>query len=918
MAERRRADSPLVGRGSELSLIDDVLAGITATSASGAAIVVRGEPGVGKTALLTAACARAAERGVRVLTCGGVLIESDLPYSGLHQLLRPILGRVDDLTPATRDALLSALGLSDDGVSAGQYQVGLAVLELLAVSDTPVLVAADDVHWLDRSTADVLAFVARRLADERIVLLATTRETSSADQLGRVDTIRELILGGLGAEAAAALLEASAPGRLASWRDRVLEVARGNPLALVELAAVAPEPGGFEPAELPLTDRLERAFGLRVRNLPASTRTMLLVAALHDREDLAEIATAAGMAGGTAVTSDDVGRAVAAGLLDTGDGWLRFRHPLMRSAVRQGATAALRHEAHAALAVVLADDPDRQISHRAAACVGPDEDVAADLEAAAARAVRRGAPAAASAALERAARVSPDPAERVRRLLAAADIGFVVGGPRSIRLLTELDALAVDPVSRARLHFWQQELLRQDWTAEEGIAASAESATRLHAAGHREQALAVLSAATVRCLWVDPAPAIRQRVIDAVRTSGALTDDLMRAALLTQVDPWTYAREYRSLLASAGDDPREPGDLLRLGVAASTIGDSPAVVALLERAVDGLRRQGQLGLLAQALATQAWAGLHLGRPELTITAAAESRRLAEETGQPRFAVMARISEAVWAGRRGDRALAESIALEQEAVLLRSQARGLLTMVEYARGTAALAVGDLTAAYEHFGKIYDPSAHARQPIVQSYAMPDMVETAVRLGRAHELRDVHAGMAALADRVGWPLLRTVVICTAPLVGADPGPAFAAALAHDLSQWPWHRARLLLAYGLWLRRERRVVEAREVLRSARTIFYDLGAVPWGAGADAELAASGERIRPRGATDRDTLTPQELQIASMAAAGMTNREIGERLFLSHRTVRTHLYRIFPKLGVSARGELGRALADNGSDRDD
>ncbi|WP_285475359.1 LuxR family transcriptional regulator [Actinoplanes sp. NBRC 101535] len=907
MRQLRHPQYPLVGRAAELARIGELLDAIApaTTAPRGAAVVVCGEPGVGKSVLLTAARELAAARGFRVLACAGVLIESDLPYSGLHQLLRPVL------SGAAGDALGVALGLRDGDIP-GLHQVAMAVLELLTDHEAPVLLLADDVQWLDRETTGVLAFVARRIADERVVLLASTRDAGPAGGLREAAADGRIVLGGLDAEAAAILLRAHVPGPPAPWRDRVLAMAHGNPLALVELATALARSGDFTPAELPLTDRLERVFGMRVRDLPPGTRMLLLAAALHDREDETGIVVAAVRAGGLPVTADDLTPAAAAGLLEPGGG-LRFRHPLIRSAVRHSATAAQRQRTHAGLAEVLAGDQDRQVWHLAAACAGPDETVAAALERAATRAVRRGAPDAACAALERAARLSPDRDDRVRRLIAAADIGFGAGGPRFARLVTELDALVVDPVSRARLEFWQQELLRQDWSTEEAVIATAEMALRLHAAGHPEQAVDVITTAAVRCWWISPAPPVRQRVIAAVRDSGLLTVELMRASLLVQVEPETYAAEFLSRLAESGDEVREPPDLMRLGFAASAAGDMSAVVDLFDRATDGLRRQGRLGLLAQALAAQAWAGLRLGRPELTVTTAAESLRLAEETGQPRWAVMARLAEAVVAGRRGDRPAADATAAEAEAALLRSGVRPLLAMVEFARGTAALGAGEFATAFDRLWMIFDPSAAAHQPSVRAWALPDLVEAAVYSGRVDQVRQVHAEMTSLAERAGWPLLRIAVLCTAPLIAADPAPAFAAATAYDLGGWPWHRARLLLAHGVWLRRKRRIVASRESLRAARRLFRDLGAVPWAARADAELVASGERLRARTVTDREALTPQELQIARMAATGLTNREIGERLFISHRTVRTHLYRIFPKLDVTSRSELGRALGESG-----
>ncbi|GAB7046559.1 ATP-binding protein [Catenuloplanes indicus] len=914
MVTRRPPEPALLGRDADLVVID---AALTGAVSRGVVVIVRGEPGIGKTALLSAARQRALARNMRVLACAGVPIESDLPYSGLHQLLRPVIRRdpmlasATALSPAQRDTLLNALGLGDSE-PISRHEVGEAVLALLAgeAAVAPVLVTVDDTHWLDRSTAQVVASVAHRLPGHRVVVIAAQRDTEPAGPLGDVPASRELMLGGLDGDTASRLLAAHAPDLPPRWRQRTLEVARGNPLALVELPAVLRHHDDSYGEDLPLTDRLERTFGMRARELSHDTRMLLLAAALHDRDDQNEIVSAAGRAAGRAIRPGDLAEAVDTGLLEVGDGTLRFRHPLMRSAVRRAATAAHRHGVHAALAEILAADPDRRVWHRAAACLAPDESVAAELERAASRAMRRGAPDAASVAMERAARLSPDTAERVRRLVTAADIGFGAGGgPRFARLIAELEILAIDPVDRARLAYWQEELLRRDWPGDAGVVAAIELTRRQLAAGHAEQALSTLASAAVRAWWVGPTGTVLHRLADTVRHPDLRADELTRAALLALIAPEQHSAPFLHRYAAARDEPREPADDVRLSQAAGAAGDMPAVIRSLDRAIPALRARGHLGLLAQALSSYAWAHLHLGQLELSEASAVECRRLSEEVGQPRWAVMASLAAGIVAGRRGDRHAAESAAAAAETVLLRSRAHPLLAKVELARGTAALGAGEFALAFDRLWRIVDPASPSHHRQVRAWALPELIEAGVRSGRLARLRPLHAELAALAERTGSPLLRAAVTATAPLLADDPAAAFDAAIAADLAAWPWHRARLLLAHGEWLRRERQAADARGPLREAHRIFRALGTVPWADRAEAEIRASGEHVRVRALAGSDALTPQELQIARLAASGLTNREIGDRLLLSHRTVGTHLYRIFPKLGVTARAGLARAL---------
>ena len=446
--------APLVGREYELRFLAKL---IERVRHAGAAIVVQGEPGIGKSALLERASRMAIAADLRILTTAGVQSDVQVAFSGLYRLLRPVLAQADDLPEHQRDAVFVAFGRKDAGVAPDLNLIALASLNLLGevASRQPLLLIVDDIHWLDRASADVIAFIARRLDFEPTILLAAVRTgvPGSFDDGG----LAQLILQRLDHASAANLLDAHAPGLDAELRRRVMADAAGNPLALVELPKALEGAGAQPRAWLPLTTRLERAFAARLSGLPTVTQGLLLVAALNDSDLLSETLAAAadvepGVWDGGVGGGSDLDPAIAVHLVEVVDDRLRFMHPLIRSAVRQRASIRHRQVVHAALARVLVDDPDRRVWHRAAASAGPDEEVAAQLEAAAARAQRHGGIEAAATALERAASLSSDPARRAQRLLRAAEFAAEMGRPDAVtRLFRQLERLDLSLKQRARM-----------------------------------------------------------------------------------------------------------------------------------------------------------------------------------------------------------------------------------------------------------------------------------------------------------------------------------------------------------------------------------------------------------------------------------------------------------------------------------
>jgi DNA-binding CsgD family transcriptional regulator len=904
----------LVGRERELGVLNALVDGV---GDRGGALVVCGEPGIGKSALLAMANRRATDRGMLALTAAGVQSKTHLPFAGLHQLLRPILTGAEGLPERQRVALLAAFGMTDV-VAPDLFLIALAALELLAdtAARSPLLLIVEDAQWLDRPSGDVLAFVARRLESEPIVLLAAVRE-GHASALGKAG-LPELRLEGLEEPAAAALLAANAPALAPGVRERLLAEAADNPLALLELPGALGSDqlcGGVLPEWLPLTGRLEQAFAARVQELPDMTRRLLLVAAVDHDGALAEVLTAAAALEPTeaAVEVGALAPAVEARLVEVDERGLRFRHPLVRSAIHQAASFPERHAAHAALAQVLVDQPDRRVWHRAASSVGPDEEVAAELEEVAARAQRRGGLGVAAAALERAARLSEDPTGQGSRLLRAAELEFELGRrDLVVGLLQEAEPLQLAAVERRRM-LWLREMLDPSSLGDAAnLRSMVDAAARVAAAGDQDLAVNLLWRAAQRCFWGDPGQEARDRVLASAEQLHLDGGDPRLLAILAYVAPVERGRviiDRLSRLASDGDGDAAATGLL--GTAAMVVGAFDLAAGLLAAASAGLRSQGRLGHLARLLTLQAWAAVYLADWKVAMPAAEEASQLAAETREPLWAASAQIVKAMLAALRGEREVADAQAAEAEQTVSPIGARFLLAIAQLARGLAALGVGRHDDAYQHLGRVFDPADAAYHPFIRTWAIGDLAEAAAHSGHRDAARAVLEELEPLAAQTPSSWFQAGMRHARPLLADDQDAErlFQAGLDADLTRWPVLRPRLQLAYGAWLRRRRRVAESRAPLRAAREAFDALGAIPWGERARQELRASGEASHRHTPPAWDRLSPQELQIAQLAADGLSNREIGQQLYLSHRTVSSYLYRVFPKLGISSRSQLGAVL---------
>ncbi|MEU7898717.1 AAA family ATPase [Nonomuraea sp. NPDC049152] len=870
----------LHGREGELRAVDELLRQAR-TGASGV-LLIRGEPGIGKSSLLDHA--EAAAEGFTVLRGAGVESETELPFAGLHLLLLPVLDLVDELPPVQAAALRGALGMAQ-GQGEDRFLVGVAALSLLAeaAGTGPLLCLVDDMQWLDKASADALLFAARRLRAEGVALLLAAREEFAPAGLP------ELPLAGLDGAAAAALLDEQVPGLSAQVRERVLVEAGGNPLGLIELPATA-DHTPFPLGPLPLTRRLQDAFSDRGAGLPEQARTLLLVASAEDTGELALILRAARTFG---VDEDALESCERAGLVRVLGTRLVFRHPLARSAIYQAAGFARRCAVHRALAEV--GDRVRRVWHLAAAATEPDEGLAADLESSAEGFRVRTGHAAAAAALERAAALTPDEAGRARRLAAAADAAIDSGRfERGRQLAEQAAARTSDPRLTARMA-----MLRADVDFERGAL---------------EAACATLMAAAQAVAATDPAPA-RTMLLLVIRNSWYAGDPALAQEATTRLEGLPHL-----------EDPRRPALAMARGMSALLAGRPAHALPLLREVVEGGRRvrqdlhglrnnaaqvallvgdhaaaleiarplaeecaaRGMIGWLPHVNLLQAAAELHMGRHLDAAASAASGESIAGQTGQSHL-------EAQLCGVRAW--LCAAAGQEQDCRQLAARAGSL----PYGAAWAQWALGLLDLGLGRYDQALDRLDQAVTH--QAAAVPDQVEAAVRLGAPERAERSLAWFEEWTAAAGQPWARALLERCHALLSGDEERFARGLAAHDR---PFDRARTQLLLGEWLRRERRKHDARTPLREAAETFDRLGAGPWAERARGELRATGETLtRDPGADLLGRLTPQEWQVVRLAAKGATNKEIAAQLFLSPRTVGHHLYKAYPKLGVTTRTEL-------------
>jgi DNA-binding CsgD family transcriptional regulator len=904
--------SGLTGRRAECGVLDKLLAAVRAGESR--VLVVHGEPGVGKTALLEYLADRAA--GCRVLRVAGVQSEMELAFAGLHQLCAPLLGRLGVVPEPQREALRTAFGMSA-GPAPDRFLAGLAVLGLLSevAGDRPVVCLADDAQWLDQASAQLLAFVARRLGAERVGMVFGTRVAG-----GELARLPELAVAGLPEAEARMLLDVVLTGPIdARVRDEIVAEARGNPLALLVLprrATPAELAGGFGlPGALSLAGRIEDSFRRQIDALPAQARRLLLLAAADPTGDPALLWRAAGR---LAIGPDAAASAAGAGLAEFGTR-VRFRHPLVRSAAYMSAPAQDRQEVHRSLAEATdaAADPDRRAWHRAQAAAAPDEDVASELELSAGRAQARGGLAAAAAFLERAAALTADPVRRVGRTLAAAQAQLQAGAfGKAMELLAAAEAGPLDELQSAQV----------DWLLGQVAFAS----------GQGSDAPPLLLKAARRFERLDPDLA-RETYLDAWQAAhiaghlagGGDLEEVSRAALALpplKRPPRPVDLLLDGLALLVTDGPIAAAPVLRQATSAFATPDVPVVERL------------RWGWMAPVVGAALWDDAGWSLIELPV-------RLAREVGaldRLPLLLSQMAAAAVW---RGDFAAAGSLITEAEAVCeatgagiapyaalrlaaFRGSRAEAVLLIEATLGQAAAAGQGAVVTWAHWvaatlynglGRYQEALAAARQAAghrlvhLSMWALPELVEAAARTGdnrSAGEALDLLADWTQ-AGQTHWGL-GVEARCRALLSEREAADRLYREAIDRLGRTGMHPelARAHLLYGEWLRRQRRRTHAREQLRTAHQMLEAIGMEGFAQRALRELQAAGGTARKRGVTTTAELTAQEAQIGRLAAEGLSNPEIATRLFLSPRTVQYHLSKVFTKLDITSRVQLRHALS--------
>ncbi|MER7951253.1 AAA family ATPase [Streptomyces sp. NPDC096079] len=913
-----RGPAGLSGRDHEQDVLDGLLAG--AREGRGGAVVLLGDAGSGKTSLLDR-CASATAGGARILRCTGVQSEAELPYAGLQVLLRGTLNHARNLPERHLTALRGAI--APDGTPAGdRFLVGAATLGLLdeLAEERPALVLVDDAQWLDLETMDALLFAGRRLGLGRVAMVFAAHEDSAA--FDGAPGLPVLHLGPLTEGEGAALLAGQAPDLHPAVRSRILGLGQGNPLALVELVeALTPaQRDGSEPldareiAVLPASWRVRRIFDERIRALPAPTRLLLTVAAADDTGDVALLVAAGERVG---LAARDLGPAEAADLVRVSGRRVVFRHPLARAASYQGAVLVERTAVHRALAEAAsaAGDMGRRVWHLAAATVGYDEEVAAELERGAELFRSRGGRAAVAAAYRRAARLTEDPEARSLRLAAASAAAAEAGQAELAAALADEAGPVSSPVAIARLAGVRAALEHEQGRAESARLLLVEATSRVTADRPAVGAWLLFESAAMAWAAPDPVAAARDTRARAagldfgghpMHRGAAGVLDMLSGDHVAGV---TAIRDFARYVVRSRPE-RGLTDQVRLHGWDMLLGEFRAVhdeAVVLEREC---RAEGAVGVLPRVLLRLARLRLFLGRHRDAYTSAVEGLEIACDTGQHQLAAMLSGVLAVLAALDGEDPDGADGAGGPAGRHPHPAVPAVPIWLTRARALFDLGLGRYDLALRRLA-VLTGGPH-RHLMVSVHSLPDQVEAAVRTGRAAD-----AGWAAdrferWAAATGTAWAGAVELRCRALLAADGAGAqdlYERALAaHQGDGRPFEQARTHLLYGEWLRRAKRRAAAREALTAALESFERMPAGAWADRARTELRAVGAApaAPAAGADPAGRLTAQELRVVRLAATGLSNRDIGARLFLSPRTVGYHLSNAYPKLGVTSRAALG------------
>ena len=904
----------IVDRGAECEALDQLIADVLAGESR--VLVLRGEAGVGKSTLLGYLSERAND--AHIVRAVGVESEMELPYSGLHQLCAPMLDHLEQLPVPQRDALETVFGRRA-AAAPDRFLVGLAALTLLAdvAERQPLVCIVDDAQWLDLASAQILAFVARRLLAERIALVCGAR-TGIGDNV--LAGLPELSVEGLGERDARTLLLQNVYAPLdAAVRDRIIAESRGNPLAILELPrtwTAADLAGGFGlPDSGPVAGEIERSYVRRLGELPPKTQLLVLAAAAEPLGDPSLLQRAVDVLDLDWAAVDP---AVDAGLLHL-HRRVEFAHPLVRSAAYHAATAADRHLVHRALAEATDAqiDPDRRAWHRARATPGPDEEVAAELERSAARAQSRGGIAAAAAFLERAAALTRDPTTRADRALAAAQASLKAGAfDAALSLVSAAEACPLNEGQRALIDFVRAQIAFASGSSRDVSTLLLNAARRLEPFDPdlgRETLLLAWQAAVVAGQFARADVLLEIcRAIRALppRKGGPLPLDLLLdgLALLTTDGRAAAVPTLQRAARALADLPVE--DVLRWGLvaggASAAVWDDEAQRAICARQAQIYRDAGALAELPLELNAMsqdaAWCGDFTGAAALL----SELESVAMATGS-RFAPYAATRLAALRGRETEAAALIASSIDEAAA-----GQGLAAI--QANWAAAVLYNGLARYEEAASAASQATSNTFEPWSSMWALPELIEASVRIGETEVARESLERLAETTQPAGTDFACGIEARSRALLssGEDADALYREAIDRfGRTRLRPELARAHLLYGEWLRREGRRLDARVQLRMATDMFDAIGMEAFAERARRELLATGERARKRVAETRDQLTPQEEQIARFARDGLSNSEIGAMLFLSPRTVEWHLRKVFNKLGINSRNALLKALPE-------
>jgi DNA-binding CsgD family transcriptional regulator len=907
----------LLGRRDECQTLDDLLAG--ARVGRSAAVVLRGEAGIGKTELLLYLRARATE--CRVVTAVGVQSEMELSYAGLHQLCAELLPGLDQLPDPQRNALSTAFGLRA-GAAPDRFLVGLATLSLLAdaSSSEPLVCLIDDAQWLDQASALTMEFVARRLLAESVLLVFAVREGSAGEAFVSLPT---LTVPSLAERDSRTLLGSVVTGPLDERiRDRIVAEARGNPLALLELPhalSAVDLAGGFgHPDARPLSSQLEESYLRRIRSLPSDTQRLLLIAAAEPVGDLPLLRRAAvrlGVDVDVAVSPPEVADLITLGTR------VRFRHPLVRSAAYRAADRSAQREVHRALAEATDSerDPDRRVWHLASGTSGPDERVAAELERSADRARARGGVAAAAAFLARAAALTEDPARRGQRTVAAAEEKLRAGAfEQAATLLVTAQSDPLDELSRARIDLLNAEIAFARNRGSEApplLLTAARRLEELDAALARETYLEALSAG-IFAGHLARGPGVRQ-VAEAARAAPpaplpGVPDQLLDALAVRFTDGYStavpgVARAVHAFCEDAASGQETLRWMWLAAITPSDLWDYDGWYLLANRHVGIARTTGALSELPLALHSCVYVYLFTGELDVVASMVEEARSVGEATGSKLVPYGAIGLAAIRGHEQEARRLIDATLAEAAP---RGEGIGV-TMTHWAHAVLCNGLGQHEEALDAAQKA---AQHQEELTAPRWGLVELIEAAARLGHLDVAGEAlhRLSVTTRASGTDWAL-GVEARSRALLSDADVAEEFYLESVERLARTRIRLdlARTHLVYGEWLRRQQRRADARAQLTTAHEMLNRFGAAAFAERARRELHAAGAVVRSAPIETREPLTPQESQIARLAADGLTNPEIGAQLFLSRHTVDWHLRKVFSKLGISSRREIGSALRE-------